>query len=203
MLFFQTEKQNRAFKLFVNGKEIKFNKSLPGNKWLEGKRIFTCKINGKNIQVEYDYKLNHLSKTASTEKSLLEYVDLVSYTRVREVRLNPAYINCSNYEHFDSVDACNYWNNQIRGYITCDGLSDIKDENGMSAKDLTHHRLNPNHPVTKAFYNDLHEFISKPLCLRINDFTNPDKFAEKTLQHVSKLIYSGFNLPDEFIVDKE
>ena len=203
MLFFQTEKQNRAFKLFVNGKEIKFNKSLPGDKWLEGKRIFICKINGKNTRLEYKYKLNHLTKEASQEKSLLQYVDLVSYTRVRELRLNPSLIDSSEYEFFNSTDVCEYWNRQIRGYITCPGLSDVKDENGMSAKDLTHHRLNPNHPVTKAFYNDFHKFISKPLCSKINDFTNPDKFAEKTLHHVSKIIYSGFNIQDEFIVDKE
>jgi hypothetical protein len=200
MLYYQTKSQNNTFELFVNGKQIKFNRELPGDRFLQGTRVFTYNIAGQNRQATYEYQLNHLHKRSG--KHLLKFVDLVSYTRIREIRLNPAYIDTSKYEHFDSNMVCDYWNKQIRGYILCPALSDVKDNNGMSAKDLTHHNLNPNHPVTVAFYKDLHEFISEPLCRRINDMTNPDKFAEKTMNHVARTIASRFNIPDNFVTEK-
>ena len=200
MLYFQTEKQNRSFKLWVNGQPITFNRNLPGDRWLTGKRVVSFNMQGENRQLTYEYQLNHLSNRE--QKHLLSSVDLVSYTRVCPIKLNPAYIDTSEYEHFDSDDACDYWNKQIRGYITCNDLSDIKDHSNMSAKHLSHAGLNKDHPVTKAFMKDLHEFISRPLCRRINDLTNPDKLAEKTLNHVSGVICARFNIPDKFIVEK-
>ena len=200
MLYFQTKDQNRPFKIFVNGAPIIFNNTLPGDRWMHGTRTFTCVVDGKHINTTYDYQLNHLHKRE--QPGLLQSVDLVSYTRIDRIHLNPAYIDTSMHEHLDPNTVCDYWHHQIRGYITCNALSDIKDSTGMSAKDLSHHRLHPDHPVTVAFWNDVHKFIGSTLVRRVNDFTNPDNFAQKTLLHVGRVIANRFNVPDNFIVEK-
>ena len=200
MLYFQTKDQNRPFKLFVNGELIKFNNVLPGDRWLHGTRTFTYSLNGKHANATYEYQLNHLYKRG--QPGLLQSVDLVSYTRVNRIHLNPAYIDTSMHDHFDSNKVCDYWHHQIRGYIICNALSDVKDSTGMSAKDLSHHRLHPDHPVTQAFYSDVHKFIGPALTRRVNHMTNPDIFAERTLQHVARTLARTFNVPDSFVTEK-
>lgn len=200
MLHFQTKKQNRSFRLWVNNREIMFNNNLPGDQWLQGRHTFQYTFAGKKHNTWFDYRLNQLIDP--TEKHLLDCVDLISYTRVGQLNLKHNQIDTGNNEHVNGHDINTHWNKYVRGYIICPALSDVKDVQGMSAKDLSHHRLHPNHPVTKAFQNALHEFIVPKLLGVVNHYKNPDITCKMVMNKAANTIFRSFNVPDEFISEE-
>lgn len=200
MLHFQTKKQNRAFRLWVNNREIVFNNNLPGDRWLRGRHVFHYMMNGKKHKAWFDYRLNQL--TNRKDKHLLDCVDLISYTRVCTLKMAPGKIDTSSHEHVSKQDLIEHWNKYVRGYIMCPALSDVKDAQGMSAKDLSHHRLHPNHPVTKAFTNALHEFVVPKLLGVVNQYKDPDITARIVMNKAANTIFRSFNVPDEFITEE-
>lgn len=200
MLHFQTKKQNRAFRLWVNNREIVFNNNLPGDRWLRGRHVFHYMMNGKKHKAWFDYRLNQLA--SRKDKHLLDCVDLISYTRVGALNLKHKHIDTSAHEHVNNDDIVTHWNQRVRGYIMCPALSDVKDAQGMSAKDLSHHRLHPNHPVTKAFTNALHEFVVPKLLGVVNQYKDPDITARVVMNKAANTIFRSFNVPDEFITEE-
>ena len=200
MLHFQTKRQNRAFRLWVNNREIVFNNNLPGDRWVQGRQMFYYVLNSKKHRAWFDYRLNQL--TDRNEKHLLDCVDLISYTRVNKINLTRNYINTDKNEHVSDDDIITHWNRYVRGYIMCPALSDVKDVQGMSAKDLSHHRLHPNHPVTKAFMKAVHEFIVPKLLGVVNQYKDPDITARIVMNKAANLVFRSFNVPDEFITEE-
>ena len=53
-----------------------------------------------------------------------------------------------NGEEIENKDKIYNVFNQLIGFISCDELSEVMDNTGMPAKDLSHHGLRNDHPVT-------------------------------------------------------
>jgi hypothetical protein len=45
------------------------------------------------------------------------------------------------------------------GFISCDDLSEVMDSTGMPAKDLSHHGLRSDHPITNPFYERVYKVL--------------------------------------------
>lgn len=205
MLYFQTSKKDRNFKLYVNGKPIKFDKSLPGVKWKHETVKFNYKLKGKTYQASYTIMLNRVDPRT---KHLLNCVDLVSYTRVCSIgwepgRLQRVFDMDGRYEYVTPRQLSQHLNSYIRGYVMCDALSDVKDDTGMSAKDLSHHRLNPDHPVTQSFLDSLYRHVCKDVLNTLNKKNDPTTKLSNTLNHVCNVMFKHFNIPDEFITTEK
>lgn len=205
MLYFQTKDLGKPFNLWVNSQQIHFNNTLPGEEWIHRREFFEYDIDGERRKSWYDLKLNYVDSPDG--KSLLNCVDLVSYTRVCPFRLNNNMIgqlfDVSRWPHTTGNDVINWWNQHIRGYIICPALSDVKDRSGLGAKDLSHHRLQPNHPVTQPFLKSINQQVVPIIFNRLNDSSDPLKIITGTLNHVSKVIYNTFNVPEEFIIREQ
>ena len=201
MLFFQTKDTGKPFRLWVNNQEIRFNNNLPGNPWKHQRIHFEYKLDGKTHKTWYELKLNKIDPGTN---SLLNCVDLVSYTRIGPFGLNAGIINqtldMTRWQYTNEHEAGGWWNQHIRGYIMCPALSDVKDRTDMSAKDLSHHRLHPNHPVTKPFLESVHRSVVPGILNHLNHRSDPMVAVHNTLNHVSGVIFKTFNVPDEFII---
>jgi hypothetical protein len=199
MLYFQTKDQNRPFNLWLNGKQIQFNNTLPGDPWMHERVNFKYMEDGRQHNSWYELKLNMIE---SDTKSLLNCVDLVSYTRVQKMYLNPNTIEQvieREFEHATSQDIVAWWAKHIRGYILCPDITDVKDSNGMGAKDLSHHRIHPDHPITKPFLESLHAKVGTRVHHHLEHILDPKTQLQKTLNRVTGEIYKSFNVPQEFV----
>lgn len=205
MLYFQTAEKKRNFKLFVNDKPIKFDQSLPGTKWKHETVKFNYKHKGKTQQASYTLMLNRVDPRT---KHLLNCVDLVSYARVCSINWEPNRLQCvfdmdNQFKHVTPRRLSQHLSSYIRGYVLCDALSDVKDDTGMSAKDLSHHRLNPDHPVTQAFLDSLYRHVGKDIIHTLNKKNDPNTKLSNTLNRVCNIMFKHFNIPDEFITTKQ
>lgn len=203
MLYFQTKDANKPFRLWVNNQEIKFNNQLPGKPWFHQDVEFDYIINGETKKSKYTAKLNIVEPN---EKSLLSSVDLVSYTRVGRVNVHGGTTKDLDFDtlfKFTSTqDVMHFWNTRIRGYIICNDVSDVKDNNGLGAKDLSHHRLQWNHPITKPLIVSIHNVIVKRVFQLLNTQSDPVIKQNNIIKHVNNIICSTFNIPDAFLIKK-
>ncbi len=201
MLYFQTAKEKREFKLVVNDKPIKFDQTLPGDKWKHETIKFDYKLNNKTHQANYKLMLNWVDPRT---KHLLDCVDLVSYTRVCSIgweqeRLDRVLNMSKRFKYVTPRQLSQHLNSYIRGYVMCDALSDVKNGVGMSAKDLTHHRLNPDHPIAQSFLDSLYYHVGINVVRKLNTKYDPNKKLNNTLNRVCNIMFKHFNIPDEFI----
>lgn len=200
MLYFQTKKQNRTFNIYVNGELIKFNDSLPGRPWMNETRTIYYRANGNQHSCTYNLRLNSIR--GQQVQSLLNCVDLISYTRICKYSLDPQRINKriqNKYLTWEHI--YHFWENNIRGYITCDALSDVRDANGLAAKDLTHHNLNNDHPITQALHADINNIMYNKISTILRHVLDPDTYAQDVLNHVTHTISNNFNIPNKFMTD--
>jgi hypothetical protein len=149
-----------------------------------------------------------LNRVDPRTKHLLNCVDLVSYTRVSSInwdqkRLQRVFAMDDRFKHVTPRQLSQHLNSHIRGYVMCDALSDVKDDTGMSAKDLSHHRLNPDHPVTQAFLDSLYRHVGKDIIHTLNKKNDPNTKLSNTLNRVCNIMFKHFNIPDEFITTKQ
>lgn len=199
MLYFQTKDQNRPFDLWLNDKQIQFNNTLPGKPWMTDRVNFKYAKDGKQFNSWYELKLNEIE---TGTRSLLNNVDLVSYTRVQKMYLNPFTIEQvlkREFVHATPSDVTTWWSKHIRGYVICPDITDVKDSNGMGAKDLSHHRLHPDHPITKPFLESLHAKVGTHIHNHLEHILDPKTQLQKTLNRVTGEIYKSFNVPQEFV----
>ena len=205
MLYFQTKEQNKTFQLYVNDQQIQFNDTLPGKQWLHRVVQFDYMMNGEKHQASYELKLN---KADPREKSLLKCVDLISYTRIQSLgwqadRLNDVLKIKHRYKHVTAREVAIHMNRYLRGYVLCAALSDVKDETGLGAKDLSHHRLNMDHPITQPFLDSLYMIVGNKVAAQLNKKNDPDVKITNILNKVCSIMFKHFNIPDEFITTQE
>ena len=199
MLYFQTKDRNRPFNLWLNNKQIQFNNTLPGDPWMHERVSFKYMKDGKQHNSWYELKLNVIE---TDTRSLLNCVDLVSYTRVQKMFLNPnttEQVIKREFVHATSQDIVAWWAKHIRGYVLCPDITDVKDSNGMGAKDLSHHRIHPDHPITKPFLESLHAKVGARVHSHLEHILDPKTQLQNTLNRVTREIYKSFNVPQEFV----
>jgi len=91
---------------------------------------------------------------------------------------------------------------KLRGFIISDELSDVLDHTGMPAKDLSHHALRSDHPVTKPFYDLVYRTIIDILrgYLLLNEKDNGSRL-NILANNVVKLISAELDIENELLID--
>lgn len=202
MLHFQSKNVN--FKLFVNNKPINFSNQLPGKPWKHGTFNFPYMMDGEKKTSSYKLMLNIVPPRY---KHFITSTDIISYTRVGKFPVDIQYLkeifDKKKWAYISANDVVAHFQHNIRGYIICEDISDVRDSTGLGAKDLTHHRLNPDHPLTKPFIRDITRKLYNWVSPVLNHQRDPDVKMERIINNVASIVYKNFNIPDKFITEKE
>ena len=91
-----------------------------------------------------------------------------------------------NGEEIENKDKIYNVFNQLIGFISCDELSEVMDNTGMPAKDLSHHGLLNDHPVTIPYtrvYKVIIEWIVEYIKLNQEEKMNILDFLANGFKH--------------------
>ena len=97
----------------------------------------------------------------------LKNIDIISKVKVCPFYLSDQdlldstldWLDGKNQEEFTERDKIQNVFSKLVGFISCDALSEVLDDTGMPAKDLSHHGLRDDHPVTKPFFEKCYKVI--------------------------------------------
>ena len=70
-----------------------------------------------------------------------------------------SWVESKNKEEFLDHDKIHNIFNKLVGFISCNALSEVLDETGMPAKDLSHHSLRDDHPITRPFLEKCYRVV--------------------------------------------
>ena len=97
--------------------------------------------------------------------------------------------------------------NNFIGYVNCVDLSKVLDERGMPAKDLSHHGLRSDHPMTMPFLEEVYYVIMKLTyhIAKLSERRGKRAGLNKNLiaYNVAKLLAGDFSQDMEILTDKK
>ena len=204
LLITQLREQNKNFSVKLNNQEIKFSNKIGGSALINEAHNFPFELEGKKLNAKVHFNI-------SKGKEILSSVDIFSYTRVGRFSLNTALSEKvseklklkQHWPHADTKDVINFYNENLCGFLSCNEIQDCKTQDGLTAKDLSHHRLNPDHPLSKAFVQKCHEVILRKIWPIVSNENNPEIKNNRILKSVSDIINNNFELPSALTTEKE
>tara|TARA_B100001093_G_scaffold296563_1_gene282761 strand:- start:78 stop:1691 length:1614 start_codon:yes stop_codon:yes gene_type:complete len=143
---------NNNIDIVLNGESLKFDYTLAGYTFPRIEEKFEYEMNGDKVFSNLSMNLTLLQSSADFKKSSINGVMIVSKTKVRLLTADDIFKSKSN-KHERLFK-------NLRGFIICDDLSSVLDHTGMPAKDLSHHSLRDDHPLTIPFMKKVSELIS-------------------------------------------
>lgn len=163
----QLNKDGKNFSLKLNGESLDFNYKLPGSNIAEIKKSFSFEMNGEQKTAEILFNMSLVLNKDLIENYHTKDLSIASDVKICQFSLSDHLLY---YKILDSildsnesiiVDGDRVFSNfhNLIGFINCKELSTILDSTGMPAKDLSHHALRGDHPITKAFYRCAYEVI--------------------------------------------
>lgn len=206
--FGELVRNKKTIEIHINGESLKFNYTLPGYSFSQMEKSFKYKCN--NIEMESKVKFNLSLIDSILEDSEVTTVQIVSgvkicdFTLSNEKILDNIFKKIRDVSEF-SVNAEKSIRNtflKMRGFVSCDDLNDILDHTGMPAKDLSHHALREDHPITEPFYECVYktiiDLLRGHLLLREKDGSIRHI---KIASDIFEKLVSDMKLPDEMLVD--
>lgn len=214
-LIFTLKSEGKDFDIILNGESLKFSYKLVGSNIPTIKKNFSYQINGETRESEVSFRLSLVRDLDLLKSSPLKGIDLISKVKISSFSL-------SKNEIFNKVLDDIFHENQIPevprekiydyfhrliGFIYCDDLSTVLDESGMSAKDLSHHSLRDDHPITPNFYHTIYRVVIEWIINYIN-INEEDKFSlmDALAQEISNMLVESFFEDDEIfslMIDSE
>ena len=201
----QLEKEGKKFDIHLNRESLDFSYKLPGS-------------NIPIIRREFDYEYYSEPKTGSIELRLslvynrdliknhpLKNIEIISKVKICPFHLSDqdmieeAYNNLKDKFEGDlpTIDQIHGVFPKLIGFISCDELSEVMDNTGMPAKDLSHHGLRSDHPVTIPFYKKVYQVIIHWIIeyIKLNEEEKMD-ILDALAQEVSSLLADYFEEDD-------
>lgn len=201
---------NNEFNVILNGKSLQFDYTLPGyvfpklNKTIEvidGDEIKTANIN---------FNLSLMQNGADVASCPLDGVIVVSGVKICDLKydkeniIKEVYEKISNEVGDDIAPQTSVKNlfNKLRGFVVCEELSSMLDHIGMPAKDLSHHDLREDHPLTLPFYAKVYEVLTDLLrgFLLLNSKQNTNKL-EVLADNVVRMITNDMKIDEKYLIN--
>lgn len=163
----QLEKEGKKFNIYLNGKSLDFSYKLPGSNIPIIRRTFDYDCYGETKTGNIEFRLSLIYDRGIIKNHPLKNIDIISKVKICPFHLSDQdmldltldWLENKNDEEIENRDKIYNVFNQLIGFISCDELSEVMDNTGMPAKDLSHHGLRNDHPVTIPFYNRVYKVI--------------------------------------------
>lgn len=163
----QLEKEGKKFSLTLNGQSLEFIYKLPGSNMPIINREFEYDYYGEKKKANIEFRLSLVYNRSLIKNHPLKNIDIISKVKVCPFYLSDQdlvdetidWIESKDQEAFEHKDKIQNVFNKLVGFISCDALSTVLDDTGMPAKDLSHHGLRDDHPITKPFFKKCYRVI--------------------------------------------
>lgn len=163
----QLEKEGKKFNIYLNGKSLDFSYKLPGSNIPIIRRTFDYDYYGETKTGNIEFRLSLIYNRGIIKNHPLKNIDIISKVKICPFHLSDQdmldstldWLENKNDEEIENRDKIYNVFNQLIGFVSCDELSEVMDNTGMPAKDLSHHGLRNDHPVTIPFYNRVYKVI--------------------------------------------
>tara|TARA_R110002020_G_scaffold133235_3_gene297296 strand:- start:1205 stop:2962 length:1758 start_codon:yes stop_codon:yes gene_type:complete len=163
----QLEKQGKKFSLILNGESLEFIYKLPGSNIPVFDRSFKYDYYGEERTAKIEFRLSLVYARQLLKNHPLKNIDIISKVKICPFHLSDQdlldsaldWLDDKNQEEFSDRDKIQNVFSKLVGFVSCDALSEVLDDTGMPAKDLSHHGLRDDHPVTKPFFEKCYKVI--------------------------------------------
>lgn len=193
--------ENKKFDILLNGESLKFSYKLIGSNIPIIKKEFSYNMKGEEKTSQISFRLSLIRDADLFKESGLQQINLISQVKIGPFNLSkkdlfqntidrifkksnvPKVANSKIYEIFS----------RLIGFINCEDLTLVLDETGMPAKDLSHHSLRDDHPITIPFYQAVYEVIIEWIINYIN-INDEDKMSlmNALAQEISSMLLDSF-----------
>lgn len=163
VLLQQLAEDQNPFSLFFQGEELNYNFDMPG-KAVEFTESFSYPLpheDGKDrtVNCEVKFNLSYVTDQSTLINFHQQEIDIISKVKIApfsikdlpDLNESKKLANELGHPTFDYGVGLQHFNRLI-GFISCDNLSTDFDLSGNNAKDISHHFLREDHPITKYFY---------------------------------------------------
>ncbi len=165
----QLEKEGKKFDLTLNGESLKFIYKLPGSNIPVINREFEYDYYGEKKRANIEFRLSLVYNRSLLKNHPLKNIDIISKVKICPFYLSDqdllestiSWVESKNKEEFLDHDKIHNVFNKLVGFISCNALSEVLDDTGMPAKDLSHHSLRDDHPITKPFLEKCYRVVTE------------------------------------------
>lgn len=201
----QLEKEGKKFNIYLNGESLDFSYKLPGSNIPIIRRTFDYDYYGEYRTGNIEFRLSLIYNRALIKNHPLKNIDVIS-----KVKICPFYLSDQDIieevfnnlqkkseEELPKIDQIHGIFSKLIGFISCDELSEVMDNTGMPAKDLSHHGLRADHPVTIPFYKKVYQVMIQWIIqyIKLNEEEKMD-ILDALAQEVSSLLADYFEEDD-------
>jgi len=192
-------KENPDIQIIFNGESLSFNYKLTGVPFINKEVIFKYNIKDKEQEAKIKFNISYEKDLLKIKNSSINCIDIVSSVKICKLNLENGELLNEIYEEIEKKEnkpskiepsTLSFFNNLI-GFISCEELSSVLDESNMPAKDLSHHYLRVDHPITTPFLkvcfseiiNSIRDYTGVDETKRREKF---DEIAKEVMDLVSK-----------------
>ena len=201
--------ENKKFSITLNGKSLDFDYVLPGTAFRTINKRFYYEIDEEVRVSEVQFNLSLVKTRSLLDKHPVKNVEIISNVKICNLSLGDPELLQHTYEvlskkHGEIIEieseVVNLFRNLV-GFVSCSDLSSVMDEGGMPAKDLSHHQLREDHPMTAPFMEKVYEVIVDVLrtYLNIRYKSRYEKFDE-IVEEITSFLKNSNDIDEKFLV---
>lgn len=151
--------EGKNLEVIFNGESLNFDYRLPGISFTPLVKSFSYDYYGEEKTSEITFNLSYVKTREFLKDHPVQNVQIVSNVKISDLCLsNSDLLDLLTEDEDEKLEIINLFYNTI-GYVSCPDLSSVLDDSGMPAKDLSHHSLRSDHPITTAFLQKTYEVI--------------------------------------------
>ena len=173
-LVYELRKKGTSFSLILDDEPINFSYDLQGINIPSFTTTFEYKdIDDESRSAHVRFKLSMIEDGKEMEDHPLSGINIISFVKICDFWLNNTKLIDTTIDRIIEEKHVDAGNLQITrehvmkhvskmiGFISCKELSTVLDRTGMPAKDLSHHTLRQDHPITVPFIDHVYFVLCK------------------------------------------
>jgi hypothetical protein len=201
---------NNEFNVILNGKSLQFDYTLPGYVFPSIDKTIEVNVGDEIKNANINFNLSLMQNSADIASCPLDGVIVVSGVKVCDLKydkeeiIKKVYAKISDEVGSEIAPQTSVRNlfTKLRGFVVCEELSSLLDHTGMPAKDLSHHALREDHPLTIPFYTKVYEVLTDLLrgFLLLNSKQNTNKL-EILANNVVRMITNDMKIDEKYLIN--
>ena len=201
---------NNEFNVILNGKSLQFDYTLPGYVFPSIDKTIEVNVGDEIKTANINFNLSLMQNSTDVASCPLDGVIVVSGVKICDLKydkeeiIKEVYAKISDELGSEIAPQTSVRNlfNKLRGFIVCEELSSLLDHTGMPAKDLSHHALREDHPLTIPFYTKVYEVLTDLLrgFLLLNSKQNTNKL-EILANNVVRMITNDIGVDEKYLIN--